>query len=157
MWSQFSSLIDSFSNAITEEDKNWNIQIKTTKEIFQNLTKPKEIWSHIDQYFSSIYILEVDPRDIKFYKPYPYIYKILEQYERRAENRPLQLMFLKYKEDSIIQSKIRFEQLREEFGDAIQFQETSHYLVVGAFWWSTPRANTETINIIKKHLDYHQL
>lgn len=94
MWLEKDNNLEIKINSITNLKNSVN---RTEYPLFKNLELWKESLQDFVNRFDDIYTLSVSPFNIESYKDYPEIYKILQRFLHTAENRPLNIMFFKYK------------------------------------------------------------
>lgn len=155
-WNEIS--LQKLDATLAQEDLKWALWIRTSREIFKSLSQWSTICDYVMEHFSDIYSLEVEVWDRESYQPYPYIHTLIQQYKKRAELHPLEIMVFKYNDITLQTSRLLFEELkRKTIGNSISYQEKTYCIIIGAYWSTASRENTEMIKIIKDTLPYQKL
>lgn len=134
-------------NAITNLKNSIN---KTEYSLFQNLESWWETLQDFVNKFDDIYTLSVSPFSIESYKDYPEIYKILQRFLHTAENRPLNIMFFKYKTLTPEQKQAAQDFIKKTYWDRAQLDESEYWYIVWYYKWSLWRTMQYYIDEIKK-------
>lgn len=119
-------------------------------DLFNNLENDKESVQDFVNKFEDIYYISINSLNFDWYKDYPLIDKIIEQYQHTTEWRPMEIMFFKYKALSLEQKQAAKEYLQKTYWDWAQLDETEYWYVVWYFWWSLWRTNSYYMNEVMK-------
>ncbi len=125
---------------------------KTATELFSTLQEPNAIKDFLDERFDDICYLQIDPTDPSQYASNPIINNIVTRHIRYAENRPIDIMFLKINKDTLNKTQQVYEEMKLKYGDMIVMNKTKRIYIVWFFGWTSGRTNQYFIDQIKSKL-----
>jgi hypothetical protein len=149
-----------FQNSLSDLKSTKSIQNLTNSDLFDNLLfndKSKELLDKLKQNYSDFYYISVFPNEIDKYRWNEIIYNIFKQYKHTAENRNLELLILKYSDETVFKARKNIKKLQEQYWDIISGDIINYSFIVWFLWGSAWRKWKEIINEIRKNIDVKDL
>ncbi len=107
---------DLFQNSLSDLESTKNIQNLTNSDLFDSLLfndKSEGLLDKLNQNYSDFYYISVSPNEIDKYKWNEIVYSILKQYQHTAESRNLELLILKYNDETLSKARENVKKLQE--------------------------------------------